>query len=102
MGIKSGARVNFAGYTDRIGDVDRNKALAKNRALNAATALKKWLEKRGVRDIALNVAGVGVETERFDNDLPEGRALSRGVEINIDQATESGNSKPGPAADDGR
>lgn len=91
--VKDGAEVSLMGYTDRIGDQEHNRSLAAERAANAAAMLQALLKERGVKGVTMNVRGEGIETERFDNDLPEGRFLSRGVGIVVEQ-NESGASKP--------
>lgn len=83
--VKNGAEIEVTGYTDRIGDQARNRELALERAMNVATILQQLLEQRDVVDVVLNVSGEGAESEIFDNDLPEGRLLSRGVGIVVEQ-----------------
>lgn len=83
--IRSGAEITVMGYTDRIGDGKRNRELAMERAINVARGLQRLLEERDIEDVTLNVSGEGAETVRFDNDLPEGRVLSRGVSIVVEQ-----------------
>jgi hypothetical protein len=55
------------------------------RGINVAKILQRLLEEKGVDDVTLNVSGEGAETERFDNNLPEGRVLSRGVGVVVEQ-----------------
>lgn len=90
--VREGARITLTGYTDRIGEEGRNRELAGRRAANAAAELGKMLKERGVEGVTVNVSAEGVETERFDNDLPEGRFLSRGVGIIVEQK----NGEPSP------
>lgn len=92
--VRDGAVITVLGYTDRIGDGKRNRELAMERAINVARGLQRLLEEREVRDVTLNVSGEGAETIRFDNDLPEGRVLSRGVNIVVEQRTEEEPARP--------
>jgi outer membrane protein OmpA-like peptidoglycan-associated protein len=82
---RTGATVRVIGYTDRIGDPERNDRLSIDRANNTARALRKALKEIGVKNVSIDARGEGVETERFTNDFPEGRVLSRGVSIFVDQ-----------------
>jgi len=83
--IRDGAVITIVGYTDRIGDERYNMGLSLNRASRIAEALGTILKERGVRGVTIRTNGAGIETERFSNDLPEGRALSRGATIVIEQ-----------------
>jgi outer membrane protein OmpA-like peptidoglycan-associated protein len=87
---RGGAHVAITGYTDRIGDEGRNDALSAERAAHAAVALREALERRGVHGVTIETKGAGTETDRFTNDLPEGRVLSRGVLIVVEQNVEDG------------
>lgn len=86
--VRENAEVTVTGYTDRIGDRERNRQLAIERATNVATLLKGTLKGMGTEGVRVTVEGGGMETERFDNDLPEGRALARGVEIVVQQKSQ--------------
>lgn len=68
------ARVEVAGYTDRVGDAAHNLDLSRLRAQNTARALGVPLDQ---------AIGLGESVERFDNDLPEGRFLSRSVDVTV-------------------
>jgi outer membrane protein OmpA-like peptidoglycan-associated protein len=83
--IKPGATVNVVGYTDRIGDERHNVALSEQRAANVASAIRTWLDALGIANVTVDSMGAGIETSRFGNDLPEGRMLSRGVSVTIEQ-----------------
>ncbi len=83
--IHPGARIVVTGYTDRQGMEQRNAELSADRARRVAAALREQLEANGVNDVSVQAAGAGIDTERFQNDLPEGRALSRGVYIQVEQ-----------------
>jgi outer membrane protein OmpA-like peptidoglycan-associated protein len=85
--IKPGATVNVVGYTDRIGDERHNVALSEQRAANVASAIRTWVDALGIANVEVASTGAGIETSRFGNDLPEGRMLSRGVSVTIDQNT---------------
>ncbi len=83
--VNPGARVTIVGYTDRIGKEKPNSQLAAGRAESVAAALRHILDELKVPDVTVRTVGAGVETERFTNDLPEGRFLSRGVAIVVEQ-----------------
>jgi outer membrane protein OmpA-like peptidoglycan-associated protein len=83
--VKPGATVNIVGYTDRIGDERHNVTLSVQRAANVAAAIRTWLDALGIANVEVASTGVGIETSRFGNDLPEGRMLSRGVSVTIEQ-----------------
>jgi outer membrane protein OmpA-like peptidoglycan-associated protein len=86
--VKSGATLTVTGYTDRIGDERRNASLSSERAARVAAAIRERLETLGLHDVNVLASGAGIETTRFENDLPEGRVLSRGVTVVIDQGVE--------------
>lgn len=86
--VQDGATIKVTGYTDRIGLEERNAALSAERAESAARLLRAFIAERNVRaDVA--AAGAGVDTERFGNDSPEGRLLSRGLTVVIEQVVGS-------------
>jgi len=72
--VDSTSIVDVAGYTDRVGDAAHNRELSRQRAVNTARALNVS-EKQAV--------GFGESVDRFDNNLPEGRFLSRSVDVII-------------------
>jgi hypothetical protein len=51
--------------------------------------LRSRLEARGLREIPVTSAGGGIETARFQNDLPEGRMLARGVAVLVEQTVDA-------------
>jgi len=83
--VAEGASISITGYTDRIGEEQHNIDLSRQRAEAAEAALRARLQRKGVRNVHFTVTGGGVETARFANDLPEGRVLSRGVNILVEQ-----------------
>lgn len=79
------AWIEIAGFTDEVGDAERNRQLASDRANNVAERLRS--ARRDLRfdgEIEIEVRGSG-ETDRveFDNNLPEGRIFSRMVRVTI-------------------
>ena len=44
----------------------------------------------GIESVQFTATGAGIETARFANDVPEGRVLSRGVSILVEQDGEGG------------
>jgi outer membrane protein OmpA-like peptidoglycan-associated protein len=83
--VERGATIEVLGYTDRIGNDKHNTGLSLERAQMVARALRSQLDARGVKDVEIEAHGEGIETGRFENDLPEGRMLSRGVSVTVEQ-----------------
>lgn len=83
--VRNGARIAIVGYADRIGDERYNAGLSLSRAQRVADVLRQRLQGLGITDVTITTTGAGIESERFSNDLPEGRALSRGVLVTIEQ-----------------
>lgn len=83
--VTDSARIIITGYTDRIGGADYNITLSRTRAREVAAALTVLLEKRGLHGVTILADGAGIDRERFANDLPEGRVLSRSVSIEVDR-----------------
>jgi outer membrane protein OmpA-like peptidoglycan-associated protein len=84
--IRSGARVNISGNSDRTGKGEFNSGLAGARADQIAGELRSLLKRRKVQNVAITITPRGSATSRFDNDLPEGHRLSRAVEVVVEQA----------------
>lgn len=82
---RRGATIKIEGYTDRIGDTVRNNQLSIERASRVETALRRALATRGIRDAAITTVGLGIETARYTNEVAEGRVLSRGVNVVVEQ-----------------
>jgi len=78
--IKNNSTISIVGHTDRTGDTESNKRLSLERAKSTAKAL-------GVTNA--DVRGIANETILYDNTLPEGRSLSRTVDIIIETPTET-------------
>jgi outer membrane protein OmpA-like peptidoglycan-associated protein len=77
--IKPGSTVKIYGYTDRIGDARYNLDLSRRRAQAVMNYLKS---KRP--DVTYQTAGFGESVERYDNNRPTGRQLSRTVQVIIE------------------
>ncbi|HVZ37676.1 MAG TPA: OmpA family protein [Candidatus Kapabacteria bacterium] len=76
--------VTVAGYTDRVGDPDRNRQLSLDRARAVVAVLRSIKEHNGeAMTEKVAVLGLGNERELFNNNLPEGRLLSRMVRITL-------------------
>jgi outer membrane protein OmpA-like peptidoglycan-associated protein len=65
-------RAHVFGFTDRLGEEERNRQLSADRA----NAVAKYLKANVVE-----IVGRGINTELYDNSLPEGRFYSRSVTI---------------------
>jgi outer membrane protein OmpA-like peptidoglycan-associated protein len=83
--LDTGAQVRIVGFTDRIGGEEYNAALSQRRAERTAITLRGIVQARGTHDVAITNSGAGIETERFGNDTPEGRILSRGVKVVVEK-----------------
>ncbi len=83
--LSQGGRITIVGYTDRIGGEDYNLQLSVRRALSVATLLRRLATAQGRANIDIRVEGAGIETQRFTNDLPEGRMFSRGVQVIVER-----------------
>lgn len=84
--LSQDAKVTIIGYTDRVGEPDRNRALSLARARKVHESLRNSRVRRGESlPPSVSVVGLGSEREVFRNDLPEGRLLSRMVQITISQ-----------------
>lgn len=83
---RSGSRITVVGYTDRTGSDEGNRALSRRRADNVARVLRALLRDRGVRNVSIEMAAEGYEAGRYDNTLPEGRALSREVDVVLERS----------------
>lgn len=82
--------VDAAGTTDRVGDEESNRLLSQRRAEWAVARLRALLAGRGVTVVEGSVRGLGVDATRFPNEYPEGRVLSRGVTVGIEQEADAG------------
>ncbi len=73
------SKVHIVGYTDDIGDEKYNLYLSEERA----ETVRKYLKKRGVNDITIQVEGKGEADPYRKNDSKEHRKLNRRVEISF-------------------
>jgi outer membrane protein OmpA-like peptidoglycan-associated protein len=81
--VRRDATITIRGYADRLGIEEHNVALAQRRAERVADALRSILPR--TIPVALDASGGGIDTTTFDNDLPEGRMLTRGVSVIVEQ-----------------
>lgn len=70
-------RLKIVGHTDATGDAARNDTLS----LDRAKAIEGALIGRGIEASRLEAAGAGSRSPVASNDVPEGRALNRRVEL---------------------
>jgi outer membrane protein OmpA-like peptidoglycan-associated protein len=85
--LTAGSEIRIVGYTDKLGDPDRNRQLSLQRAevvRDAFTRIKA--RTKGGAGSTIVVQGLGQQDQVFDNDLPEGRILSRRVRITVSSA----------------
>ena len=72
-------RLEIQGYTDNLGDVEKNVRLSQRRA----EAVRAYLIKRGVDGSRLVARGFGPANPRADNSTREGQAKNRRVEFKL-------------------
>ena len=83
--VRPGATITIRGYSDRLGDPAYNLKLSQRRADIASSTLRELLPP-DIRDhVTIDAKGGGVDTTRFTNDLAEGRILTRGVSVILEQ-----------------
>ena len=70
-------KLEVAGYTDSLGNINRNRSLS----LQRATAVMNYLIDQGINANRLTAKGYGPANPIADNNTPEGRALNRRVEL---------------------
>lgn len=75
--IKSNSKVKISGYTDRTGDAEYNRELARRRAAETQKALF-------VQGAEFSIIPVGSEILLYDNNNPHGRSYCRTVKIEIE------------------
>jgi len=78
------------GYTDAQGSDSTNQELSQRRA----DAVREYLEQRGVAPEQIRALGKGESNPVASNDTAEGRATNRRVEIIVDRAAGTENSRP--------
>ncbi|MBS1910501.1 MAG: OmpA family protein [Bacteroidetes bacterium] len=83
--VQPGATITITGYTDRIGEHRRNVELSAQRAARVAALLHARLEARHLESVQVTTAAGGIDAQRFGNDVPESRMLTRGVGIVVEQ-----------------
>jgi len=86
--IRPDAVIEVTGYTDRIGDDEANLSLSRERASWVAERLSQELAGLSIQSVRIRTTGAGLVTDRFSNDTPEGRILSRGARLVIEQKIE--------------
>lgn len=83
--VAPGAAITITGYTDRIGDDRANQQLSRERAEYVAGLLRQFLMQRSISNATITTIAAGAQTSRFPNNLPEGRILSRGTVVVVEQ-----------------
>jgi outer membrane protein OmpA-like peptidoglycan-associated protein len=83
--VRPGATITIRGYSDRLGNPEYNRTLSQRRAEIAKNTLLSLLSPEIAATITIDAQGFGVDTSRFDNDLPEGRVLTRGASVVLEQ-----------------
>jgi outer membrane protein OmpA-like peptidoglycan-associated protein len=78
------AQMTIVGYTDRVGDPERNRLLSLARAQAVRDAIRAEQRRLNLPEaLSISVQGAGQQKDLFDNDLPEGRILSRMAIVTI-------------------
>ena len=70
-------QLDVTGYTDNVGNAQKNLQLSQQRA----NAVKAYLVKKGVASERINTKGAGADSPIADNATAEGRAKNRRVEV---------------------
>ncbi len=70
-------KLEVAGYTDSLGNINRNMSLSRQRAIT----VMNYLIDQGIHADRLTAKGYGPANPIADNNTPEGRALNRRVEL---------------------
>jgi outer membrane protein OmpA-like peptidoglycan-associated protein len=70
-------KLEVAGYTDNLGNINRNKSLS----LQRANTVMNYLIEQGISADRLTARGYGPANSIADNNTSEGRALNRRVEL---------------------
>jgi outer membrane protein OmpA-like peptidoglycan-associated protein len=73
------AKIKLTGYTDNVGDVQRNLDLSERRA----ATLKRLLVAGGVAGSRIETEGLGMTDPVAPNDTEAGRAQNRRIELTI-------------------
>lgn len=73
--------LSLTGFTDNTGNPEKNKLLSEKRA----TSVMRFLTENGVAAERLEYIGSSSDDPIGDNKTPEGRALNRRVEIELDE-----------------
>ncbi len=82
--IEEESQVQIEGFTDHLGDSERNVALSLERATGVRDALTGLIRRLNVTEpSSIDARGYGDRAEPFDNMLPEGRMLSRMVRVTV-------------------
>ena len=83
--IPDSATVIIHGHTDKIGEVEHNLTLSRQRAKDVQNILEHALTNAGKKNVKFETLGFGEDTEHapFDNGLPEERFYNRTVIIDI-------------------
>ncbi len=80
----AGTQLAITGYTDRVGDPDRNRQLARARAETVASAIDSTQKRLDLpQPDAVDAFGSEGGQQELSNDVPEGRMLSRRVRVSI-------------------
>ncbi|MBM4282862.1 MAG: OmpA family protein [Deltaproteobacteria bacterium] len=75
-------RVRIDGYTDNVGQPDKNRVLSQKRA----NAVQRRLVQQGLDAARIEAVGRGDERPVADNDTDEGRAKNRRTEVVVDDS----------------
>ena len=70
-------RIKIIGYTDNVGDEDKNLILSQERA----NSIRDYFVSLGIERIRMETIGRGSSNAVASNDTPEGRSLNRRVEV---------------------
>jgi outer membrane protein OmpA-like peptidoglycan-associated protein len=80
--VKPTSTAQITGYTDKLGSAEVNQRLSEGRAKSVADILRATTQQT-------NAKGMGAKQIIYPNDIPEGRFLSRTVEVRIETPIEN-------------
>ncbi len=79
MNLKKTLVIEIAGHTDNVGTAESNQKLSEDRA----TAVKKYLEKKGIAPERVTAKGYGDTKPIGDNSTAAGKQKNRRTEVHI-------------------
>jgi outer membrane protein OmpA-like peptidoglycan-associated protein len=82
--VTPGSQITLRGYTDLIGEAQHNLKLSADRANAVKSALQSAIAPATASSVTIDARGEG-RANLVDNNLPEGRFLSRTVQVQVER-----------------